>query len=181
EPTSRPTSPVARTRRVRPPIVLGTHTMALRPSSVAQRVVLPSPPASSLRDVPDPESEHTRAVSHTVTRCLAPLVTDPTFWQFELECLEAAVPHLTAMLLAPEGDPDALDIPTLHSYAEAITGQYSSKWQTAMDTKMDSWKSRGTYVDAILPPGANTVDGMWIFRVKRPPGSSPVVKARCVA
>ncbi|CAI7893909.1 unnamed protein product [Closterium sp. NIES-54] len=37
------------------------------------------------------------------------------------ECLAAAVPHLVAMLLAPEGDPDALDIPTPRSYAEAIT------------------------------------------------------------
>ncbi|CAI7733062.1 unnamed protein product [Closterium sp. NIES-53] len=31
------------------------------------------------------------------------------------------------------------------------------------------------------PPGANVVDGMWIFRVKRPPGSPPVFKARYVA
>ncbi|CAI7748368.1 unnamed protein product, partial [Closterium sp. NIES-53] len=65
------------------------------------------------------------------------------------ECLAAAVPHLVAMLLAPEGDPDALDIPTPRSYAEAITG---------------------TYVDVLPLPGANIVDGMWIFRVKRPPG-----------
>ncbi|CAI7857116.1 unnamed protein product [Closterium sp. NIES-53] len=41
--------------------------------------------------------------------------------QEEFECLADAVPHLVAMLLAPEGDPDALDIPTLRSYAEAIT------------------------------------------------------------
>ncbi|CAI7744904.1 unnamed protein product, partial [Closterium sp. NIES-53] len=44
----------------------------------------------------------------------------------DFECLAAAVPHLVAMLLAPEGDPDAPDIPTPHSYAEAITGPYSS-------------------------------------------------------
>ncbi|CAI7896558.1 unnamed protein product, partial [Closterium sp. NIES-53] len=31
------------------------------------------------------------------------------------------------------------------------------------------------------PSGANIVDGMWIFRVKRPPGSPPVFKARYVA
>ncbi|CAI7855238.1 unnamed protein product [Closterium sp. NIES-54] len=30
-------------------------------------------------------------------------------------------------------------------------------------------------------PGANIVSGMWIFRVKRPPGSLPVFKARYVA
>ncbi|CAI5457981.1 unnamed protein product [Closterium sp. Yama58-4] len=101
--------------------------------------------------------------------------------QEELDCLAAAVPHLVAMLLAPEGDPDALDIPTPRSYAEAITGPYSSQWQTAMDAEMASWKSTGTYVDEVPPPGVNIVDGMWIFRVKRPSGSPPVFKARYVA
>ncbi|CAI7823077.1 unnamed protein product [Closterium sp. NIES-54] len=56
--------------------------------------------------------------------------------------------------------PDAPDIPTPRSYAEAITG---------------------TYVDEVPPPGVNIVDGMWIFRVKRPPGSPPAFKARYVA
>ncbi|CAI7742574.1 unnamed protein product, partial [Closterium sp. NIES-53] len=74
--------------------------------------------------------------------------------QEDFECLATAVPHLVAMLLAPEGDPDAPDIPTPRSYAEAIT---------------------------VPPPGANIVNGMWIFRVKRPPGSPPVFKARYVA
>ncbi|CAI7746513.1 unnamed protein product, partial [Closterium sp. NIES-54] len=73
--------------------------------------------------------------------------------QEDFECLAAAVPHLVAMLLAPEGDPDAPDIPTPRSCAQAITGPYSSQWQTAMDAEM----------------------------VKRPPSSSPVFKARYVA
>ncbi|CAI7739427.1 unnamed protein product [Closterium sp. NIES-53] len=85
------------------------------------------------------------------------------------------------MLLAPEGDPDAPDIPTPRFYAEAIEGPYSSQWQTAMDAEMASWKSTGTYVDEVPPPGANIVSGMWIFRVKRPPGSPPVFKAHYVA
>ncbi|CAI7856955.1 unnamed protein product [Closterium sp. NIES-54] len=80
--------------------------------------------------------------------------------QGDLECLAAAVPRFASMLLAPEGDPDAPDIPTPRSYAEAITG---------------------TYVDEVPPPGANIVDGMWIFRVKRPPGSPSALKARYVA
>ncbi|CAI7899914.1 unnamed protein product [Closterium sp. NIES-53] len=50
-----------------------------------------------------------------------------------------------------------------------------------MDVEMASWKSTGTYVDEVPPSGANIVSGMWIFRVKRPPGSSPVFKARYVA
>ncbi|CAI7800714.1 unnamed protein product [Closterium sp. NIES-53] len=101
--------------------------------------------------------------------------------QEEFQCLAAASPHLASVLLAPEGDPDALDIPTPRSYAEAIEVPYSSQWQAAMDVEMASWKSTGTYVDAVPPPGANIVSGMWIFRVKRPPGSPPVFKARYVA
>ncbi|CAI7870183.1 unnamed protein product [Closterium sp. NIES-53] len=80
--------------------------------------------------------------------------------QEDFECLAAAVPRFTSLLLAPEGDPDAPDIPTPRSYAEAITG---------------------TYGDEVPPPGVNIVDGMWIFRVKRPPGSPPAFKARYVA
>ncbi|CAI7854844.1 unnamed protein product [Closterium sp. NIES-54] len=101
--------------------------------------------------------------------------------QEDLECLAAVAPHLVSMLLAPEGDPDAPDIPTLRSYAEAIAGEYSSQWQTTMDAEMASWKSTGTYIDEVPPLGANIVSGMWIFRVKRPLGSPPVFKARYVA
>ncbi|CAI7789483.1 unnamed protein product [Closterium sp. NIES-54] len=101
--------------------------------------------------------------------------------QEEFECFATAVPHLVSMLPAPEGDPDAPDIPTPRSYAEAIEGPYSSQWQAAMDVEMASWKSTGTYVDEVPPHGANIVSGIWIFRVKRPPGSLPVFKARYVA
>ncbi|CAI5483920.1 unnamed protein product [Closterium sp. Yama58-4] len=181
EPASRPVSPVRtgrtgrRVPRPRPPAVPGTHLMALRPSSAPQRVPLPSPPASSLRYVPDPESDRARAAHPTVTRLLATVVTDPSFESTaasalvaelvdfatacrldyaaslvaesesvcppsvggecalgtdvledrheDLECLAAAAPHLVAMLLAPEGDPDAPDIPTPRSYADAIAGE----------------------------------------------------------
>ncbi|CAI7760797.1 unnamed protein product [Closterium sp. NIES-54] len=58
--------------------------------------------------------------------------------QEDFECLAAAVPRFASMLLAPEGDPDAPDIPTSRSYAEAITGPYSSQWQATMDAKMAS-------------------------------------------
>ncbi|CAI7755685.1 unnamed protein product, partial [Closterium sp. NIES-54] len=67
--------------------------------------------------------------------------------QEDLECLASAVPRFASMLLAPEGDPDAPDIPTPRSYAEAVEGPYSSQWQAAMDVEMASWKSTGTYVD----------------------------------
>ncbi|CAI7891539.1 unnamed protein product [Closterium sp. NIES-54] len=239
EPASRPASPVRAARtsgcapRQRPPAVPRTHQMALRPSTASQRVPLPSPPASSLPVLADPESDSLRAASPAVARLLSTVVTDPSFEsaaasalvaelvdfaacsrldyaaglvaesasdcppsvggecalstdvledrQEEFLCFAAALPHLVSMLIAPEGDPDAPDIPTPLSYAEAIEGPYSSQWQSAMDAEMASWKSTGTYVDEVPPPGANIVSGMWIFRVKRPPGSPPVFKARYVA
>ncbi|CAI7923773.1 unnamed protein product [Closterium sp. NIES-53] len=236
EPASRPVSLVRTARRAprsRLPPIPGTHTMTLRPSSVPLRVPLPTPPESSLPEVPDPESDCARAASPTVSRLLAAAVTDPSFEsaaasalvaelldfaaacrldyasalvaesvstspptvggecalgkdvledrQEDFECLAAPVPRFASMLLAPEGDPDDPNIPTPRSYAEAITGPYSSQWQAAMDAEMASWKSTGTYVDEVPPPGANIVDGMWIFRVKRPPGSPPAFKARYVA
>ncbi|CAI7892174.1 unnamed protein product [Closterium sp. NIES-54] len=51
-------------------------TLALRPSSVPQRVPLPSPPATTLHDGIDPASDLARAASPTVTRILASVVTD---------------------------------------------------------------------------------------------------------
>ncbi|CAI7812201.1 unnamed protein product, partial [Closterium sp. NIES-53] len=198
----------------RPPPVPGTHYMTLHPFTAPQRVPLPCPPASSLPDGRDAESDSLRAASPTVT--LAELVVfaaacrldyatslvaefesaficPPSVGgecalgtdvledrQEEFECFAAALPHLVPMLLAPEGDPDAPDIPTPRSYAEAIEGPYS-QWQTAMYTEMASWKSTGTYVDEVPPPWANIVSGMWNFRVKRPPGSPLVFKAHYVA
>ncbi|CAI7808682.1 unnamed protein product, partial [Closterium sp. NIES-54] len=201
-----------RAPRLRHPPVPGTHAMALRLSSVPLHVPLPTPPESSLPEVPNPAFDRARAASPTVSRLLAIAVTDTSFEsaavfalvaelldfaaaccvdyttalvaesvsatplslggecalgtdvledrQEDFECLAAAVPRFASMLLAPEGDPDAPDIPTPRSYAKAITG---------------------TYVDKIPPPGANIVDGMWIFRVKRPPDSPPAFKARYVA
>ncbi|CAI7868614.1 unnamed protein product [Closterium sp. NIES-53] len=101
--------------------------------------------------------------------------------QFELEFLVAASPHLCAMLLAPEGDLDALDILIPRTYAGAVSGPWVSQWRSAMDSEMASYRFTGTYADEVPPLGANVVDGMWIFRVKQPPGSPPVFKARYVA
>ncbi|CAI7887911.1 unnamed protein product [Closterium sp. NIES-54] len=82
-PASRPASPARpactsrRTSRPRPPAVPSTHQMTLRPST-ALRVPLPSPPASSLPALADPESDSLRAASPTVARFLATVVTDPS-------------------------------------------------------------------------------------------------------
>ncbi|CAI7904591.1 unnamed protein product [Closterium sp. NIES-54] len=61
--------------------------------------------------------------------------------QEEFQCFATALPHLVSTLIAPEGDPDAPDIPTPRLYAEAIEGPYSSQWQSAMDAEMASWKT----------------------------------------
>ncbi|CAI7751839.1 unnamed protein product [Closterium sp. NIES-53] len=192
--------------RPRPPPIPGAHAMAHRRSSVPLRVPLLAPPESSLPAIPDPESDGARAGSPSISHLLATVVTDPSFESTatsalvaepvdfaaacrldyatslqDFECLAAAVPRFASMLLAPEGYPDAPDIPTPCSYAEAITGPYSSQWHAATDAEMASWKSTGTYVDAVPLTRANIVDGMWIFRVKQPPGSPPVFKARYVA
>ncbi|CAI7730260.1 unnamed protein product [Closterium sp. NIES-54] len=46
-------------------------------------------------------------------------------WQFELGFLAATVPHPCAMLLALEGDPDALDIPISRNNAEEVLGPWA--------------------------------------------------------
>ncbi|CAI7817921.1 unnamed protein product [Closterium sp. NIES-54] len=85
EPASRPASPVRTTRtsrrapRPRPPAILGTHQMTLRPSTAPLRVPLPSPPQSSLPVLADPASDSLRAASPIVARLLATVVTDPSF------------------------------------------------------------------------------------------------------
>ncbi|CAI7862291.1 unnamed protein product [Closterium sp. NIES-53] len=146
--------------RSRPPPVPGTHTMTLRPSSVPLRVLFPAPPESSL-----PESAAAFALVAELldfaAACLldyaTALVAKSAFAsppsvrgecalgtdvledrQEDFESLATAVPRFASMLLAPEGEPDAPDIPTPRSYAEAITCPYSSQWQAAMDAEMAS-------------------------------------------
>ncbi|CAI7822919.1 unnamed protein product [Closterium sp. NIES-54] len=92
--------------------------------------------------------------------------------QEEFQCFAAALPHLVSTLLAPEGDPDAPDIPTPRSYTEAIESPYSSQWQSAMDAEMASWKSTGTYVDEVPPPGAN-IELRWLTYLLADLGEPP--------
>ncbi|CAI7796919.1 unnamed protein product [Closterium sp. NIES-53] len=145
--------------------------MALRLSSVPLRVSLPAPPESSLPDVLDPESDHARAASPTVSRLLATNVLDSSFETTAVSALVASACRLdyaTALVAESEsatppsvggecalgtdvleGSPDAPVIPNPRTYLEAITGTY--------------------------------VNGMWIFKVKRPSGSPPSFKVRYVA
>ncbi|CAI7930046.1 unnamed protein product [Closterium sp. NIES-54] len=148
EPETRASTPI-RARRVvcpRPLAVPSTHGMALRPSSVPQRVVLPEAPASSLPHVPNPESELAHAASPTIPRLLAATVTDPDFdstaafalftelvdyaARSRLDYVASLVTKSEFVCVRPPGvslplagDPDALDIPTPRSYTEAIAAQ----------------------------------------------------------
>ncbi|CAI7891384.1 unnamed protein product [Closterium sp. NIES-54] len=182
EPESRPALPVCTARtsrrvpRQRPPVVSGTHQMALRPSIVPQCVPLPP----------------------TVTRVLATVVTDPSFESAAASALVAELVNFAAhcrldyaaSLVAESasvcppsvGGECALSTDVLEDRQEEFQCFAAAlPHLAAMDAEMASWKSTGTYVDEVPPPGANIVSGMWIFRVKRPPGSPPVFKARYVA
>ncbi|CAI7814800.1 unnamed protein product, partial [Closterium sp. NIES-54] len=117
--------------------------MTLRPSSVPLRVPLPAPPESSL-----PESAAASALvaeqidfaaacrlDYATALVAESVSASPPFVggecalgtdvledkQEDFECLAAAVPRFASMLLAPEGDPDAPNIPTPRSDVEAIT------------------------------------------------------------
>ncbi|CAI7866288.1 unnamed protein product, partial [Closterium sp. NIES-53] len=70
--------------------------MTLRPSTAPQRVPLSSPPASSLPNCPDPESDSLRAASPTVMRFLATSVTDPLFESFAASALVAELVDFAA-------------------------------------------------------------------------------------
>ncbi|CAI7855526.1 unnamed protein product [Closterium sp. NIES-54] len=163
EPESRPASPNRTGRPVpcpHPPPISGTHIVALRPTSVPLRVPLPSPPACSLADGLDPESDFVRAASPTVTRLLATVLTDPSL---ESAAASALVSELVDFVAA-----SCLD------YAASLLLSH-------ILLVLRPSGSTGTYVDAVPPPGANIVDGMWISRVKRPPGSQLAFKAPYVA
>ncbi|CAI7888642.1 unnamed protein product [Closterium sp. NIES-53] len=209
EPASRPVSPVLTDRRVphsRPPPVPSTHAMALRPSSVPLRVALPAPPESSLPAVPDPESDHACATSPTVSQLLATVVTGPSFESTATSALvvelvdfvaASRLDYATALVAESEcASPPSVegecDLSThvledrqedFECHAAAVPRFASMRLarKAPMDAEMASWKSTGTYVDEVPPPGANIDNGMWIFRVKRPPGSPLAVKARYVA
>ncbi|CAI7856164.1 unnamed protein product, partial [Closterium sp. NIES-53] len=185
EPESRPVSPESRSASPVRTVRAG-RTVPL-PSPLASSLPAgPDPASDSLRAaspavtrflasaVTDPLFEST-SVSALVTEIVdfaaacrldyaTSLVAESASTSEEFECFAATVPHLMSLLLASKGEPNAPDILTPYSYAEAIEGPYSSHWQAAMDAEMASWKSTGTYVDEVPPPRANIVSGMWIFR-----------------
>ncbi|CAI7894029.1 unnamed protein product [Closterium sp. NIES-54] len=203
-PASSPVSPVRTThasRRApcpRPPAVPGTHQMTLRPSTAPLRVPLPSPPASSLPVLADPASDSLRAASPTVARLLSTVVIDPSFESTVASALVAELVDFAARcrldyVASLVAESASVCPPSVRGECALSTDVLDDRQEefqcfaaalphlSAMDAEMASWKSTGTYVNEVPQPGANIVSGMWIFRVKRPPGSPPVFKARYVA
>ncbi|CAI7853293.1 unnamed protein product, partial [Closterium sp. NIES-53] len=205
EPASCPVSPVHTARRVprsRPPPVPGMHAMTLCPSSVPLRVPLPAPLFLS-----DPCFE-SAAASALVAELLdfaaacrldyaTVLVAESTSAsppsdggecalgtdvledrQEDFECLAAAVPRFASMLLAPEGDPDAPDIPTPRSYAEAIEGPYSSQWQAAMDAEIGRAVDFEVWLDDLqLFLQCDSKDGLSLFDLTSGTSTAPTADA----
>ncbi|CAI7923148.1 unnamed protein product [Closterium sp. NIES-53] len=142
--------------------------------------VLPSPTNLSLTTSSStPVTEYYRTYRLVLSRVLSLLVTDPCVSLSSVSALIAAVTdfaatrrldYATRVVAAPPTCPLSVGVKP-----------WASKWRATMDAKMGSYRSTGTYADEVPPPGANVVDGMWIFKVKRPPGFPPVFKARYMA
>ncbi|CAI7774091.1 unnamed protein product [Closterium sp. NIES-54] len=181
---------------------LRTFLLCSCPRRSPSQSVLPSPPESSLIVSSHPITDYYRAARPVVTLVLASLIMDPraspssvsalvaNFDDFAtIRCLEYATRVVAARPLSAEdesalgydGDPDALDIPTPRTYREAVSGQWASQWIAAMEPEMASWRSTGTYDNAVAHRRPNVVAGMWTFKVKQPSGSPPVFKPRYVA
>ncbi|CAI7762083.1 unnamed protein product, partial [Closterium sp. NIES-54] len=134
---------------------------ASRPTSfvcTARRVPHSRPP-------PVP-STHAMALRPSSIPLRVPLPAPPESSLPEVPDLEsdrapAASPTVSRLLATAVTDPSL-------NYATALVAE-------------SGYASPSSIRDEVPPPGANIVDGMWIFRLKRPPGSPPAFKARYVA
>ncbi|CAI7896846.1 unnamed protein product [Closterium sp. NIES-54] len=147
---------------------LGTQSTFLRPTifpSAPLNMALPMPftsarcPKADVTCLPVTVQvcDYYRAARPVVSRVLASLVTDPRASPSSVSAFTDAVAD----------------------FASTCRLDYATRVVAAPPPRPLS--VRGTYVDAVPPPRANVIDGMWLFRVKRPPGSPPVFKAHYLA
>ncbi|CAI7769359.1 unnamed protein product, partial [Closterium sp. NIES-53] len=133
EPASSSVCTGRRVPRSHPSPVPGTHAMALLRCYVCPRCSLLDFAAACRLDYASALVAESESASHPSVGGECALGTDVFEDNLEdFECLAAAVPRFASMLLAPEGDPDASDIPTLCSYAEAITGEWHDTLRTTL-------------------------------------------------
>ncbi|CAI7749561.1 unnamed protein product [Closterium sp. NIES-53] len=194
EPASRHASPVRAVcigrcvPRPRPPPVPGTHVMAFRPSSVPLRVPLPSPPASTLRGVLDPEFDLARAASPTVPRLLATVVTDPSF---ESTAASALVAELVEFAVAYRLDYATSLFAESESDCPPSVGGECNLDTDILEDRQEDFECLAAAVHHLVTmllapegdPDAPDISAprSYAERVKRPPGSPPVFKACYVA
>ncbi|CAI7869935.1 unnamed protein product [Closterium sp. NIES-53] len=190
-PLSRAVSPEPRRSRYHTD---GPFHLVLR-SHVPPPPVLPQPPVSSLTVFHDPLSDYLRASHPVVSRVFSALVTHPTAPQSSVSALVTTVAGFasshrldyTAHLVSgPARSPSSGGAPVFSLEvlkdtqlelgflaAAAVSGPWALYWIAVEEAEMASYRSTGTYVDAVPPPGTNVVSGMWLYKVKRPPGSPP--------
>ncbi|CAI7842132.1 unnamed protein product [Closterium sp. NIES-53] len=184
--------PVCTGRRIPrplPPLVPGTHAMALHPSSIPLHVPLPPPLESSLPALPDPGSNRARAASPTVSRLLATVVTDPSFESTAASSLIAELvdfaatcrlDYATALIVESESaSPPSVGgecVPCtdvledrqedFECLAAAVPRFASMLLAPKGDPDAPGIPTPRSYAEAItVPPSrANIVNGMWIFR-----------------
>ncbi|CAI7891210.1 unnamed protein product [Closterium sp. NIES-54] len=154
----------------------GPFHLVLR-SRVPPPPVLPQPPESSLIVFHNPFSDYLHAFCPIVSHVLSTLVTHPI----------APLSSVSALVTTVAG------FASSHRASHLVSGtaRFPSTWGCSCYSpggpggqalRRQRWHLIGplTYVDAVLPPGTNAVSGMLLYKVKRPPGSPPVFKARYV-
>ncbi|CAI7884220.1 unnamed protein product, partial [Closterium sp. NIES-53] len=141
------------------PFVPCTHSMTLRPSTAPQRVPLPSPPASSLPDGRDPESDSLRAASPTVTRFLATAVTEALFESTTASALVAELSPSASVCPPSVGGECALGTDVLKDRQEefecfvtAVPHLVSMLLDPKGDTDAPDIPTPRSYTEAIMGP-----------------------------
>ncbi|CAI7838862.1 unnamed protein product [Closterium sp. NIES-54] len=132
---------------------LCTDLLRSSPRRAPPMSVLRPPPASSLTIFSHPINDYYHAARPVLSRVLASLVTDPRASPSSASALIATITDFastrfldfaTRVVAAPPahplsakdefalaGDPNALDIPALRTYREAVSGSWASQWKAA--------------------------------------------------
>ncbi|CAI7745117.1 unnamed protein product [Closterium sp. NIES-54] len=132
-----------------------------------------SPPDTSLTVFHDPLSDYLRASRPLISRVLSALVTHPTTPLLSVSALVTTIAGFASS--------HCLDYAAHLVSGPAQSPSSGGAPIAAEEAEMASYSCTGTYVDAVPPPGTNVVSGQWLYKVKQPPGSPPMFKARYVA